>query len=137
MYDTLLLGGDNRRQAARLRLNSAMNQYVGNDGFPGLAVNVSEKGLSVRGASPLSARGRSVVTLELVLPGTNETIWASAQPRFRTGGPGFELSGLHFLSMAQKHQRLLVDYVQERRERLRRLLAPRTTFRSRFGALVS
>ena len=137
MYDTLSLGGDNRRQAARLRLNSVMNQYVGNDGFPGLAVNVSEKGLSVRAASPLRSPERPIVTLELELPGTNETIWASAQPRFRTGGPGFELSGLHFLSMAQKHQRLLSDYVRERRERLRRLLAPRTVFHSRFGALVS
>jgi hypothetical protein len=137
MYDMLLLTGGYRRQTARFRLNVGMNQYVGNDGFPGLATNVSENGLSLRQASSLRAPMRPIVTLELELPGTNETIWTSAQPRFRNAGAGFQVSGLHFLSMAGKHRRLISDYVRERQDRLQRLLAPRTVFHSRFGALVS
>jgi hypothetical protein len=137
MYDIVSLGGGYRRQTARFRLNLGMSQYVGDDGFPGLAMNVSENGLSLRQASALRAPARPIVTLELELPGTNEIIWTSAQPRFHNSVPGFQVSGLHFLSMARKHRRLLSDYVRERQERLQRLLAPRTVFHSRFGALVS
>lgn len=137
MYDTLSLAGDNRRQVPRLRINTAMNQYVANEGYPGVALNISESGLSVRQTGQLRPRANGIVALELELPGTNETIWASAQPRFLAPGPGFQLSGLHFLSMASKHQRLVRDYVRERQARLERLFAPRTVFHSRFGALVS
>src|SRR4051812_19015941 len=126
MYDMLSLGGANRRQVPRLRINTVMNEYVADEGYPGVALNISETGLSVRQMGQLRPRENGIVALELELPGTNETIWASAQPRFLAPRPGFQLSGLHFLSMAFKHQRLIRDYVRERRARLERLFAPRT-----------
>jgi hypothetical protein len=137
MYDMALLGGTNRRQSPRLRLNTGLNQYFGNEERFGLALNVSESGLSIRRPVDVVTPLTGVVALELELPGTGEVIWASAQPRFQSTMPGFELSGLHFLSMASKHQRLIRDYVRERHARLVRLLTPRTVLHSRFGALVS
>jgi len=137
MYDTLSLAADNRRLSPRLRLNTVLNEYFGNEEYRGLALNVSESGLSIRKSTDGRTPSRSVVALELELPGTNEIIWASAQARFHAAVPGFHLSGLHFLSMASKHRRLLRDYVRERHARLVRLLTPRTVLHSRFGALVS
>jgi hypothetical protein len=137
MYDVNSLRADNRRLSPRLRLSTALNEYVGNEGYGCLALNVSESGLSVRKPIDVSTAKRGIVAIELALPGTNEVIWASAEARFHAAVPGFQLCGLHFLSMASKHQRLLRDYVRERHARLLRLLAPRPVFHSRFGALVS
>jgi hypothetical protein len=137
MYDAGLLSTDNRRQEPRLRLNALMNEYIADEGYAAVALNVSEAGLSIRKPMELQSPRSRLVALELELPGTNEVIWASAERRFHAVGPHFQFSGLHFSSMARKHQRLLRDYVRERQARLQRLLAPRTVFHSRFGALVS
>ena len=67
-----------------------------------------------------------------MLPGTNETIWATAQPQFDVVGRDFHVSGLRFVSMARKHERLIRDYLRERRERLLRLFSPVTRL-SRFA----
>lgn len=136
MYDPCLPGANNRRLVPRLRLNARMNEYVADDGFPAVALNVSETGLSIRKPMEVRAPKSAFVALELELPGTNEVIWASAQTRFHAVAAQFQYSGLLFSSMARKHQRLLRDYVRERQARLQRLLAPRTVFHSRFGALV-
>jgi hypothetical protein len=134
MYDTLLPG--NRRVAPRVRLQSALNQYVCDDPFPALAVDVSENGLALN-MSAAPARYPHVVGLELLLPGTGEIIWASAEPRFHTTGNGIHQSGLQFVAMARKHERLIRDYVRERRERLARLFSPRRLYVSRFGCVFS
>jgi hypothetical protein len=137
MYDPRLPIANNRRHAPRLRLNTRMNEYIADDGYPAVALNVSETGLSIRKPTKTRAPKSGLVALELELPGTNEVIWASAQTRFDATGAEFQFSGLLFFSMARKHQRLLRDYVRERQARLQRLLSPRTVFHSRFGALVS
>jgi c-di-GMP-binding flagellar brake protein YcgR len=134
MYDNLSLGPDNRRLSPRLRMRVFMNEYVGDDPCQALARDVSETGLALlklpaRAAAPSS----DIVTLEVELPGTNETIWAAAQPRFESLGPDYQVSGLRFVSMARKHERLIRDYVRERRERLARLFTFTPIVRSRFA----
>ena len=74
-----------------------------------------------------------LVTLEVELPGTNETIWAAAQPRFESVAADYQISGLRFVSMARKHERLIRDYVRERRERLTRLFTLPPSVHSRFA----
>jgi hypothetical protein len=133
MYDKLSLGSDNRRLSPRLRMRVFMNEYVGDDPCQALARDLSETGLALLKLPVTAATPTNIVTLEVALPGTNETIWAAAQPRFESLGPDYQVSGLRFVSMARKHERLIRDYVRERRERLARLFSLRPIVQSRFA----
>jgi hypothetical protein len=132
MYDKLSLGPDNRRLSPRLRMRVFMNEYVGDDPCQALARDLSETGLALL-KLPAKASPAAIVTLEVELPGTNETIWAAAQPRFESVSADYQISGLRFVSMARKHERLIRDYVRERRERLTRLFSLRPIVQSRFA----
>jgi hypothetical protein len=122
MYDIASLDGPNRRADRRLRLQIHLNQYIKDREFRALAVDISESGLSIHKLTEPVVPHAQVVGLELELPGTNELIWAAAEPRFDAIGPDFHVSGLRFRAMASKHERLLRDYVRERRLRIARLL---------------
>ena len=133
MYDILSLGPDNRRLSPRLRMRVFVNEYVGDDPCQAMARDVSETGLALLKLPERAAPAGGLVTLEVELPGTNETIWAAAQPRFESLNPEYQISGLRFVSMARKHERLIRDYVRERRERLARLFSLRPIVQSRFA----
>jgi hypothetical protein len=133
MYDKLSLGADNRRLSPRLQMRVFMNEYVGDDPCQALARDLSETGLKLLKLPARTASPGKIVTLEVELPGTHETIWAAAQPRFESLGPDYQVSGLRFVSMARKHERLIRDYVRERRQRLARLLSLPPIVQSRFA----
>jgi PilZ domain-containing protein len=133
MYDKLSLGSDNRRLTQRLRMRVFLNEYVADRPCQAIVHNVSETGLALLKLPERTVPPVDVVTLEVELPGTNETIWASAEPRFDSLTADYQISGLRFLSMARKHERLIRDYLRERRERLARLFAPRPIIVSRFA----
>jgi hypothetical protein len=94
-----------------------LNQYVEDEPARSLAVNVSHTGLYVQKLVEPVARQTRVVGLEFELPGTGEIIWASAESRFDRLGDYFHVSGLRFVGMARKHERLLRDFVTEKRLR--------------------
>ena len=123
MYDILSLGPDNRRLSQRLPMRVFMNEYVADEPCQALARDFSETGLALLKLPERTPPAVDVVTLEVELPGTNETIWASAQPRFESLNRDYQISGLRFVSMARKHERLIRDYLRERRERLARLFS--------------
>jgi hypothetical protein len=133
MYDKLSLGSDNRRLSPRLRMRVFMNEYVGDDPCQALARDLSETGLALLKLPAKSGAESKIVTLEVELPGTNETIWAAAQPRFESVAADYQISGMRFVSMARKHERLIRDYVRERRERLTRLFTLHPISQSRFA----
>jgi hypothetical protein len=133
MYDVLSPHPDNRRLTPRLRLQVVLNEYVWDRPYQALAMDVSEAGLSIRKRTTAAVPFAKVVALEVVLPGTNETIWASAEPKFDAVGRDVHVSGLRFVSMARKHERLIRDYLRERRERLMRLFYPMSRPISRFA----
>jgi c-di-GMP-binding flagellar brake protein YcgR len=133
MYDLLSLGPDNRRLSPRLRMRIFLNEYVGDEPSQAIVRDVSETGLALLKLPDRAAPKVDLVTLEVELPGTNETIWAAAQPRFESLNPDHQISGLRFVSMARKHERLIRDYLRERRERLARLFSPRPRIVSRFA----
>lgn len=123
MYDIGAPKTANRRIDPRLRLQLYLNQYIKDREYRALAMDISESGLSVQKLTEPVVPHAQVVALELELPGTNETIWAAAEPRFDAVGKDFHISGLRFRAMAQKHRNLVRDYVRERRLRIARLLS--------------
>ncbi|HSZ80884.1 MAG TPA: PilZ domain-containing protein [Polyangia bacterium] len=122
MYDIAAQDGPNRRSDKRLRLQLYINEYVKDRPYRALAVDISESGLAIQKLTEPVVPHAPVVGLEIELPGTNELIWAAAEPRFDAVGRDFHYSGLRFRAMARKHQSLLRDYVRERRLRIARLL---------------
>ena len=136
MYDINSPVQDNRRLTPRFPLRTYLNQYVRDNPYRAVALDVSETGLAIR--KPVAPIPHAkVVGLELQLPGSSEIIWASAEPRFHAVGQNIHFSGLHFLAMAGKHERLLRDYVRDRHDRWLRLFAPRPVYFSRFGCQFS
>jgi hypothetical protein len=128
MYDVISPTAGDRRSDRRLRLQVFLNQYIRDRPFRALALDISQTGLAVQKLREPTVQPAGIVALEIELPGTREVIWASAESRFETVGDDFHVSGLRFAGMARKHERLLNDYVRERRQRLQRLLGPRRIF---------
>src|SRR3954447_535201 len=128
MYDVIAPRPSDRRSDHRLRLQVFLNQYIRDRPFRALALDISQTGLAVQKLREPTVQPAGIVALEIELPGTREVIWASAESRFETVGDDFHVSGLRFAGMARKHERLLNDYVRERRQRLQRLLGPRRIF---------
>jgi len=122
MYDISSQDGPNRRNDKRLRLQVYLNQYIKDRPYRALAVDISESGLAIQKLTEPVVPHAPIIGLELELPGTSELIWAAAEPRFDAVGRDFHVSGLRFRAMARKHERLLRDYVRERRLRIARLL---------------
>ena len=106
-----------RRRDPRVRLEMFLTQYVQDHPMRSLAVNVSDTGLFVQKLIEPTVRQPTIVGLEFELPGTGEVIWASAESRFDSFGDYFQVSGLRFVGMARKHERLLRDFVSEKRLR--------------------
>ena len=111
-----------RRRDPRVRLEMFLNQYVDDNPTRALASNVSHTGLLIQKlADRQTSEGLrpppSSVGLEFELPGTGEIIWACAEPRFDCSGDYLHVSGLRFVGMARKHERLLRDFVTEKRLR--------------------
>jgi PilZ domain len=126
MYGLLAQHPDDRRLDPRLRVQVFLNEYIKDRPFRAMALDISETGLSIQKLTEPIVRSAPLVALELELPGTREIIWASAESRFDAVGADFHVSGLRFAAMARKHERLLRDYVRERRARLERLLLRRS-----------
>lgn len=111
-----------RRRDPRVRLEMFLNQYVDDCPTRALAANVSHTGLFVQRLAerqpPWSVRSPPPsVGLEFELPGTGEIIWAAAEPRFDVSGDYLQVCGLRFVGMARKHERLLREFVTEKRLR--------------------
>jgi len=98
-----------------------LNQYVREQPYRALATNVSPNGLFVQKLALPRTRHAPSVGLEFELPGTGEIIWARAECRFDSVAADFHLTGLRFTAMAQKHERLIRDYVREREWMLERM----------------
>jgi hypothetical protein len=112
---------DDRRSDSRIRTEMFLNQYVKEQPYRALATNLSPTGLFLQKLAVPIARHNSSVGLEFELPGTGEIIWARAESRFDSVASDFHLTGLRFTAMAQKHQRLIRDFVRDREWYLERM----------------
>jgi hypothetical protein len=112
---------NDRRNDTRVRTEMFLNQYVREQPYRALATNVSSNGLFVQKLAARMTRHAPSVGLEFELPGTGEVIWARADCRFDAVASDFHVTGLRFMAMAQKHERLIRDYVREKEWMLERM----------------
>ncbi|MES1157958.1 MAG: PilZ domain-containing protein [Haliangium ochraceum] len=107
--------GLERRFTPRVRVEMFLNQYVRDLPFRALATNLSATGLLMcKLLEPRILLSR-VVSIEFEIPGTGEVVWARAEPRFDALEENFHTSGLTFTAMAGKHERLLKQFVLEKK----------------------
>jgi hypothetical protein len=110
--------GDDRRLNRRVALDLFFNQYIADEPVRSLAVNVSEHGLAAHRLVERRAPRAQVVGIELELPGTGEVIWARGETQFEAVDRDFHRAGLLFVAMARRHERLIREFVWDRRLRL-------------------
>ena len=89
-----------------------------------LVVDMSEDGLRIE--RPLGGPRTRQLQLELEIPGVDEVGWAAAEVCFDEVRPGpggtgiIRTSGLRLLSAAQRHRRILREFVHDTWSELRR-----------------
>lgn len=117
----------NRRDDRRIPLQTFLNEYVQERPYRGMILDLSEHGLRVQRLLRPTHRQSRVVQLEFELPGTNEIIWAKGEACFDElepapfgpvgSGPVATLhsSGIRVVALAERHARLMRDFVLERR----------------------
>ena len=116
-----------RRLGYRIPFESMVTSYVNDRPIRALSSNLSDSGLNMSSISMLAPPPGLVVGLELDLPGTSESIWASGQICYREKFKGGELAsglGVKFLAMARSQARLIRDFcIEMRRAHLGSILA--------------
>jgi hypothetical protein len=108
---------DDRRVNDRVALDMFFNQYIQDHPVRSLAVNVSEHGLAAHRLVERVSPHSRVVSIEFELPGTGEVIWARGETQFESIGRDIHRAGLRFVAMARRHERLIREFVWDRRLR--------------------
>jgi hypothetical protein len=124
----------NRRLVERVPLKLFCAEHLRAHDLQSVAIDMSEQGLSLRRVGDTRCSAHEAVGLEFALPGTGETIWAHAETQFQAFERGVHRAGLRFVGMAHKHERLLHDYLMDRRLRALELAPP--SLRTRLRALM-
>jgi c-di-GMP-binding flagellar brake protein YcgR len=125
---------NNRRLAQRVPIKLFCDEHLRDRPLRSVAVDMSEHGLALRRVGGTRTPAHEAVGLEFALPGTGEIIWAHAETQFEEIERGVHRAGLRFLGMAHKHERLLRDYLMDRRLRALELAPP--SWRARLRALL-
>jgi len=107
--------GNERRLNGRVALDMFFNQYIQDQPVRSLAVNVSEHGLSAQRLVERASPRSRVVAIEFELPGTGEVIWARGETEFERIDRDFHRAGIRFVGMARRHERLVREFVWDRR----------------------
>ncbi len=128
---------ERRGELHRIRLATPCNEYIGDQQGRGVILDLSGGGLRMQRLVPPGASRRlGRIQLEFELPKTNEVIWALGERCFdavdvapfgavaEQPGTILQQTGVRLVACADRHARLLRDYVREmRRERQRHLFA--------------
>ncbi|HEY1550443.1 MAG TPA: PilZ domain-containing protein [Kofleriaceae bacterium] len=113
-----------RRLGYRIPFESMVTSYVNDRPIRALSSNLSDSGINMSSISLLAPPPGLVVGLELDLPGTSESIWASGQICYRTDDSLASGLGVKFLAMARSQARLIRDFcIEMRRAHLGSILA--------------
>ena len=113
-----------RRLGFRVPFEAMITSYVHDRPVRGLASNLSDSGMSLSAISMLAPPPGLVVGVELDVPGTDDTIWASARVCYRKDDRMASGLGIRFLAMAKSHARMIREFcIEMRRKNLGSLLA--------------
>lgn len=105
----------NRRRSERLPVGFYVDQYVNDDPHRCFTTDLSALGMYVeRLVEPLS-RKCNVVQLEISLPDTSDSIWARGEVVYDRFDSLFHGTAIHFTGMARTHQRLIRDWLRDKR----------------------
>ena len=116
-----------RRFDPRVRVEMFLTEYVRDKPYRALATNLSSSGLLMQKLLEPHIPLSRVVSVEFEIPGTGEVVWARADLRFDEVDDDFQVSGLTFTGMASKHERLLREFVLEKKFARRRRLSARAS----------
>lgn len=112
-----------RRHGYRVPLKMHVNEYFGDQLYRGIVTSLSESGLYLSRLLVPRARPTPIVQLELMLPGTSDTIWACGDICYDQLDSYFHGTGVRFTGIASAHARLVRNFVMDTRiMRLRNLL---------------
>lgn len=120
-----------RRTALRVPVNLFMNQYVMDQPFRSLVTSLSSTGLYTRRLILPYDRASRIVTLEIPLPGTTDSVVARGEVAYDAFDPNFHETGIRFADMPKKHRRMVRDYVESRRVSILRKMM--TSIRARLA----
>ena len=111
-----------RRFGPRIPVESLCTELTGGAIRHALVVDVSEDGLRIE--RPFGGPRTRRLQLELEIPGVDEIGWAAADVCFdevRRAGSGIvRTSGLRLVTAAERHRRILREYVNDCWHQLRR-----------------
>src|SRR3954471_19934053 len=113
-----------RRLGFRIPFETMVTSYVHDRPIRGLAWNLSDSGINMSAISMLAPPPGLVVGLEIDLPGTTESIWASGQVCYRKDDRMASGLGVKFIGMAKSQARMVRDFcIESRRTYLGSLLS--------------
>ena len=107
----------NKRRRMRAPLDVFLNKYVGGIPYMARGRDISSDGLSLAHLiEPQHKRKR--VGLQFQLPGTDEVIYCEGEVVREWTGKAIKRSGIKFTLLAERHRRLIDQYVESMNEPL-------------------
>lgn len=100
------------RQKKRLSVDLFVNKFIGDEPFACRTRDLSVDGIYLHKLIEPERGAEEMIGVEFALPGTEEVIWAAGQivrEEDRKEGEGVAIK---FVSMADKHKKLLVDFIE-------------------------
>jgi PilZ domain len=121
--------GHNRRRAARHSVGFYVEQFVNDEPQRCFTTDLSSIGLYMERLVEPMQRSSNVVQLEIKLPTTDDSIWASGEVVYDRIDSLFHGTAIRFTNMARTHQRWLREWLRES-ERVERFASTQHPLRS-------
>jgi hypothetical protein len=101
------------RQAKRLPVDLFVNKFIGDEPFACRTKDLSVEGIYLHKLiEPERYAEDELVGVEFALPGSDEVIWAAGRVVREQQQKGADGVAIHFVSMADRHKKLLVDFIE-------------------------
>lgn len=105
-----------RRENLRVNDNRLITEIVSERPCAASVINLNANGLFSVKPAQIGLHGPRIVQVEIPVPEASESVWAKGQVVFEALNAYKVGSGIHFLGMADRHRRLLLDLVEMRRQ---------------------
>lgn len=99
------------RQTKRLPVDLFVNKFIGDEPFACRTKDLSTDGVYLHKLIEPQRGDDDLVGIEFALPGHEEVIWAAGEVVREAGREGQEGVAIKFVSMAERHRKMLVDFI--------------------------